>query len=144
MGAFDPAAQGVGAPQTVHVEGVLYDPILQAQMIEAQCKAHAVMELLCQMPLHQSSGDSCLEGATKGTEDMETIKVDNTDYWQPDALIPDHPAVTNFLQVQGRAMNYRGTFNNVKHVKSFCRKHFNGSDLEGVYHPQEHHCATAT
>jgi hypothetical protein len=35
-------------------------------------------------------------------------------------------------------------FNNVKHAKSFYSKHFNGLDLQEVYHPQEHHCATAT
>jgi hypothetical protein len=59
MVAFDPAAQEVEAPQTVHKEGALYDPILQAQKIEAQCKAHAAMELLCQPTLHQSAVDSC-------------------------------------------------------------------------------------
>jgi hypothetical protein len=41
-------------------------------------------------------------------------------------------------------MNYRGAFYNVKHAKPFCRKHFKSLDLQGVYHPQEHHCATAT
>jgi hypothetical protein len=41
-------------------------------------------------------------------------------------------------------MNYRAVFNNVKQAKAFCREHFNGLDLQAVYHPQEHHCATAT
>jgi hypothetical protein len=69
--------------------------------------------------------------------------INNTNYWQPDALIPNHPAVPNFLQSQGRTMNYRAAFNNVKQAKSFCQEHFKGLDLQGVYHPQEHHCATA-
>jgi hypothetical protein len=141
---FDPAAQEVEAPQTVHKEGALYDPILQAQTIETQCKAHAAMELLCQPMLHQFSGDSCLEGAKEGIEDKETMEVDDTNYRQPDALISDHPAVKKILQSQGRTMSYMGGFNNVKHAKSFCHKHFNGFDLLGVYHPQEHHCATVT
>jgi hypothetical protein len=41
-------------------------------------------------------------------------------------------------------MNHRGAYNNFKHAKSFCHMHFNGFDLQGVYHPQEQHCATAT
>ncbi len=41
-------------------------------------------------------------------------------------------------------MNYRAAFNTVKQAKAFCRKHFNGLNLQAVYHPQEHHCATAT
>jgi hypothetical protein len=41
-------------------------------------------------------------------------------------------------------MNYREAFNNVKQAKAFCREHFNGLHLQAVYHPQEHHCATAT
>jgi hypothetical protein len=72
------------------------------------------------------------------------MEVDNTNYRQPDALIPDHPAVTNFLLSQGRRMNYRGACNNVKHAKSFCHEHFNSLDLTGFYHPQEHQCATTT
>jgi hypothetical protein len=140
---FNLVAQKFKAPQHVHKDGALYDPILRAQMIEAQCKAHAAMELLRQPMLHQSSMDSCLEGAKEGTEGVETMEVDNTNCRQPDALIPNHPAV-NFLQSQRRTMNYRGAFNNVKQAKSFFREHFNGLDLQGVYHPQEHHCATAT
>jgi hypothetical protein len=41
-------------------------------------------------------------------------------------------------------MNYRAAFNNIKQTKSFCWEHFNGLDLQGVHHPQEHRCATAT
>jgi hypothetical protein len=42
-------------------------------------------------------------------------------------------------------MNYRvAAFTTVKQAKAFCREHFNGLDLQVVYHPQEHHCATAT
>ncbi len=62
---------------------------------------------------------------------MKTMEVGGTNYPQPDALIPDYPAVTNFLQGWGRTLNYRGTFNNVKHAKSFCLEHFNGLDLQG-------------
>jgi hypothetical protein len=51
---------------------------------------------------------------------------DDTDYTQPDALILNHPAVTNFLWSQGRTINYRAAFKNVKQAKSFCREHFNG------------------
>ena len=40
-------------------------------------------------------------------------------------------------------MNYREAFNTVKQAKAFCQEHFNGLDLQAVYHPQEHHCATA-
>jgi hypothetical protein len=41
-------------------------------------------------------------------------------------------------------MNYREAFNTVNQAKAFCREHFNNLDLQAVYHPQEHHCATAT
>jgi hypothetical protein len=47
-------------------------------MLEAQRKAHAAMDLLHQPALHQSSRNSCLEGAKEGTEGVETMKVDNT------------------------------------------------------------------
>ncbi len=40
-------------------------------------------------------------------------------------------------------MNYRAIFNNIKQAKSFCWEHFNCLGLQGVHHPQEHHCATA-
>jgi hypothetical protein len=72
------------------------------------------------------------------------MEVNETNYCQPDALISDHPAVTVFLCGQGRTMNYREAFNTVKQAKAFCQKHFNGLDLQAVYHPQEHYCATAT
>ncbi len=41
-------------------------------------------------------------------------------------------------------MNYREAFNTIKQAKAFCRDHFNGFNLQAVYHPQEHHCATVT
>jgi hypothetical protein len=41
-------------------------------------------------------------------------------------------------------MNYRAAFNTVKQAKAFRREHFNGLNLQAVYHPHEHHCATAT
>jgi hypothetical protein len=72
------------------------------------------------------------------------MEVDRTDYRQPDALISDHPAVTVFLQGQGRTMNYMEAFNTVTQAMAFCREHFNGLNLQAVYHPQEHHCATVT
>ncbi len=122
----------------------LYNPILQAQTIEAWRKTHVAMELFLQPTPHQSSVDPCLEGVPEGTECVAAKEVDDTNYWQPDALIPDHPAVTNFLRSQGRTMNYRAAFNNVKQAKSFCQEHFNGLNLQAVYHPREHHCATAT
>jgi hypothetical protein len=71
----------------------------------------------------------------EGTECMAAMEVNNTNYRQPDALIPNHPAVRNFLQSKGRTMNYRAAFKNVKQAKSFCQEHFNGFDLQGVYHP---------
>jgi hypothetical protein len=142
--AFDPTAQEVKTPHPGHKDVASYDPNLWAQTIEEQCKAHVAMELLPQPRPHQSSMDSCLEGAQEGTECVATMEVDDTNYQQPDALIPNHPAVTNFLWSHKRTMNYRAVFNNVKQAKFFCREHFNGLDLQGVYHPQEHPCATAT
>ncbi len=127
--AFDPAAQKVKAPQPGQEDGALFDPILRAQTIEARCKARVAMELLHQPILHQSSMDSCLEGAQEGTKCVATMEVDDTNYRQPDALIPNHPAVTNFPRSQGRTMNYRAALKNVNQAKSFCWKHFNGLDL---------------
>ncbi len=72
------------------------------------------------------------------------MEVNKTDYQQPDALIPNHPAATNFLWNQGRTVNYRAAFNNGKQAKSFYREHFKGLELQGVYRPREHHCATVT
>jgi hypothetical protein len=140
--AFDPA-QEVETPQP-HKDVALHDPILQAQTIKTQRKAHVAMELLHQPTPHQILVDLCLGDAQGGTERVSTMEVDKTDYHQPDALIPDHPAVTNFLWSQGRMMNYREAFNTVKQAKAFCRERFNSLNLQGVYHPQEHHCATAT
>jgi hypothetical protein len=140
--AFDPA-QEVEAPQP-HKDVALYDPILRAQLIEAQRKAHVAMELLCQPTPHQTLVDLYLDGAQEGTECMLTMEVNKTNYHQPDALIPDHPAVTIFLRSQVRTMNHRAACNTVKQAKAFCQAHFNGLDLQVVYHPQEHHCATAT
>ena len=40
-------------------------------------------------------------------------------------------------------MNYGDTFNTVKQAKAFCWDHFNSLNLQAVYHPWEHYCATA-
>jgi hypothetical protein len=122
----------------------LYDPIKQTQTTEACHKACAAIELLHPPMPHQTLVEPCLEGAQEGTECVATMEVNKTEYWQPDAFIPNHPAVTNFLQSPGRTMNYRAAFNNVKRVKSFYREHFNSLDLQAVFHPREHHCATVT
>jgi hypothetical protein len=63
-----------------------------------------------------------------------TMEVDGTNYRQLDALISDHPSVTAFFCGQGRTMNYRDPFSTVKQTKAFCREHFNGLDLQVVYH----------
>jgi hypothetical protein len=39
-------------------------------------------------------------------------------------------------------MNYRAAIKTFKQAKSFCQEHFKCLDLQGVYHPREHHCAT--
>jgi hypothetical protein len=83
------------------------------------------------------------EGAQGGTEHVSTMEVNGTNFRQPDVFISDHPLVTVFLRGQGRTMNYRDTFKTVKQAKAFCRDHFNSLDLQVVYHPREHHCATA-
>jgi hypothetical protein len=70
------------------------------------------------------------------------MEFDGTNYYQLDALISDHPTVSTFLHSQGRMMNYRDAFNTVKQAKAFCREHFNGLNLQAVYHPRKHHCAT--
>ncbi len=93
---------------------------------------------------HQTLVDLCLGGAQGGTEHVSTMEVNKTNYCQPDALISDHPTVKIFLRSQGRTMNYRAAFNTVKQAKAFCWEYLNGLDLQVVYHPQEHHCATAT
>ncbi len=127
-----------------HKDLVQHDPILWAQTIEGRRKARVAMALLCQPTSSQTSVDCCLEGAQGRTKCVSTMEVDDTNYRQPDTLISDHPAVTVFLQGQGRTMNYREAFNTVKQAKAFCWEHFNGLDLQVVCHPQEHHCATAT
>ncbi len=126
-----------------HKDLVQHDPILRAQTIEAQCKARVAMAL-CQPTPSQTLVGCCLEGAQGGTECVLTMEVDGIDYPQPDALISDHLSVTVFLCGQGRMMNYRDAFNTVKQAKAFCREHFNGLDLQAVYHPREPHCATVT
>ncbi len=140
--ASDPAEE-VQALQA-HKDLAQHDPILRAQTIEARHKAHVAMELLCQPTPSQTFVDHCLEGAQGGTERDPTMEVDGTNFRQLDALISDHPAVTGFLWGQGRTMNYREALNTVKQAKAFCQEHFNSLDLQPVYHPQEHHCATAT
>jgi hypothetical protein len=102
------------------------------------------MELLNQPTPHQTLVDLHSEGAQGGTERMLTMETNKTNYHQPDALISDHPAVTNFLWSQGRTMKYRDSFNTVKQAKAFCWKQFNGLNIQAIYHPQEHHYTTAT
>jgi hypothetical protein len=135
-------AEEVQAPYA-HADSVQHDPILRVQMIEARCKAHIAMALLCQPTPSQTLLGCHLEGAQGGTEHVSTMEADGTNYRQLDALISDHPSVTAFLCGQARTMNYRDTFNTAKQAKAFCREHFNGLDLQAVYHPWEHHCATA-
>ncbi len=74
----------------------------------------------------------------------EEMEVNKTNYRQPDALIPNHPAVTDFLWDQGMTIDYRAPFKNVKQAKSFRWEHFSCLDSQAVYHPQEHHCANGT
>jgi hypothetical protein len=126
-----------------HKDLVQHDPIVQAQMIEAQHKARVAMVLLCLPTPSQTLVDCCLEGAQGGTKHVLTMEVNKTNYRQPDALISDHPSVTAFLCGQGRTVNYRDAFSAVKQAKAFCREHFNSLDIQVVYHPWEHHCATA-
>ncbi len=139
--ASDPAEEDQ-APYN-HKDLVQHNPILWAQTIEARCKARVAMALLCQPMLSQTSKGCLLEGAQGGTEHISTMEVNGTNYRQLDAFISDHPIVTAFLHGQGRMMNYRDAFNTVKQAKAFCRDHFNSLDLQAVYHPREHHCATA-
>jgi hypothetical protein len=108
---------------------VQHDPILWAQMIEAQCKACVAMGLLRQLTPSQTLVGCCSEGAQGGIKHVSTMEVNGTDYQQPDALISNHPSVTAFLCGQGMTMNYRDTFNTVKQAKAFCQEHFNGLDL---------------
>jgi hypothetical protein len=100
------------------------------------------MALLCQPTPSKLLVGCFSEGAQGGTKHVSTMEVNGTNYRQPDALISDHPSVTAFLCGQGRTMNYRDTFNTVKQAKAFCWEHFNSLDLQAVYHPWEHHCAT--
>ncbi len=88
-----------------HEDLVQHDPILQAQTIEAQRKAHVAMALLRQPTPSQTPVGCCLAGTQGGTKCILTMEVNGTDYHQPDALISDHPAVTVFLRGQGRTIN---------------------------------------
>jgi hypothetical protein len=38
----------------------------------------------------------------------------------------------------------QGSVQHFNLAKAFGQEHFNGLDLQAVYHPQEHHCAPAT
>jgi hypothetical protein len=127
----------------VHKDFVQHNPILWANMIEARVKARVAMALLCQLTPSQMLVGCCLEGAQGGTEHESTMEVDRTNYRQPDDLISDHPLVTAILCGRGRTMNNSDAFNTVKQAKAFCQEHFNGLDLQAVYHPWEHHCPTA-
>jgi hypothetical protein len=126
-----------------HEDLVQQDPILWAQTIEARHKARVAMALLHQPMPSQTSMGCRAEGAQGETKHVSTMEVNKTGYCQPDAFISDHPLVTAFLCGQGRTMNYRVTFNTVKQAKAFCHVHFNRLDLQAVYHPWEHNCATA-
>jgi hypothetical protein len=101
------------------------------------------MMLPCQPPPSHTLVGCHSEGAEGETEHVSTMEVNGTDYRQHDALISDHPSVTAFLHGQGRTINYTDAFNTVKQAKAFCREHFNGLNFQAVFHPREHHCATA-
>jgi hypothetical protein len=101
------------------------------------------MALLRQPTPSQTSVGCHSEGAQGGTKHVSTMEVNGTTFRQPDAFISDHPLVTIFLRGQGRTINDRDAFNIVKQAKAFCRDHFNGLNFQAVYHPWEHHCATA-
>ncbi len=137
--ASDPAEEDQASYP--HKDIVQHNPILWAQTIEARRTARVAMALLCQPAPSQTSVGCHLEGAQGGTEHVSTMEVDGSDYHQPDAFISDHPLVTAFLRGQGRMMNYRNK--HCKQAKAFYWDHFNGLDLQVVYHPWEHHCATA-
>ena len=115
--ASDPAEKDQ-APY-VHKDPVQHNPILQAQTIEARCKARVAMVLLHLLMPSQTSVGCCLEGAQGGTKHVSTMEVNGTNYHQLDAFISDHPLVTAFLHGQGRTMNYRDAFNTVKQAKAF-------------------------
>jgi hypothetical protein len=100
------------------------------------------MALLGQSKSSQTLVGCCSEGAQGKNKHVLAMEFNQTNYRQPDELISDHPSVTAFLCGQGRMMNYRDTFNTVKQAKAFCQEHFNSLDLQAVYHPREHHCAT--
>jgi hypothetical protein len=101
------------------------------------------MALLCEpTPSHTLVGCRS-EGAQAGTEHVSTMEVNRTNFCQPDALISNHSSVTAFLHGHGRTLKYRDAFNTVKQAKTFCWEHFNGLNLQAVYHPRDHHCATA-
>jgi hypothetical protein len=139
--ASDPAEEDRAS--YIHKDPVQHNPILWAQTTEARRMARVAMALLHQPTPSQTSAGCCSEGAQGGTEHVSTMEVNGTNYLQPDAFISDHPLVTAFLRGQGRTMNYRDAFNTVKQAKAFCRDHFNSLDHQAVYHPWEHHCATA-
>jgi hypothetical protein len=102
------------------------------------------MVLLHQPTPPQTSVGCRLEGAAQGlTKRISTMEVNGTIYHQLDVVISDHPLVTAFLCGQERMMNYRDAFNTVKQAKAFWQEHFNSFNLQVVYHPWEHHCATA-
>ena len=83
-------------------------------------------------------------GTSDTSSGLSKEEVSATDYRQPFAEVLDHPLVNKFLHGQSRVLCYRGVFNSVKHAKNFVHKHFKGSVNHEVYHPEEHHCASAT
>jgi hypothetical protein len=71
--ASDPAEEDQ-APY-VHKDPVQHDPILQAQTIEARCKAQVAMGLLRQPTPSQTSVGCCLEGAQGGPNTYQQWKL---------------------------------------------------------------------
>ena len=61
-----------------------------------------------------------------------------TTWRQPEANVPRHPLVTEFLRGPDETMVYANVFNDSRHAFNFARKHFDGS-----YNYLENHCARA-
>ena len=102
------------------------------------------MDQLRQSRAHAEYSGDTMAGEVDDADDlMEHMEIDSTDYQQPKAFIPNRDVVTKLLQGQGKFIDYRSCFNSVKHAKNFCHKQFKGTQLQEVYHLQEHHCSTA-
>ncbi len=66
--------------QALHEDSVQHDPILGAQTIEVQRRAHIAMALVHQPTPSQNLMDCCSEGAQGGTECVLTMEVDEFNY----------------------------------------------------------------